>query len=364
MSRSTRRWKKLCGKNTWFKQKNKNTSQEGDARSNKKKLKKPPEIEGVMYVPFTENSSLKKQMQSAEDQFNGNSKTGKVRILERLGPTVMESVANPYPWKGKHCGRPNCHSCKSKEGECKSRGVVYSITCLECKSVGTTSQYLGETHRTQFDRIQEHFKLLENRSKESALLKHWEAFHEGKNNPKFSVRRVGSYLTTTERQIREALKIEAKEYDHIINSKAEWGMNSIPRQKSVYKDEITAGNQAPVRPPEELSSTEEVGEISQNKRLPDTDTLFSSQYSQRRKRQRIEKQQDRSDIVLRNDRDNQKDATIPDSSRNPNSSKGKGVGTKTSTSFASKKRARRTDWSEHQTLSLKATQRADPEEQN
>ena len=89
-SRSTRRWKKLCGKNTWFKQKSKSNSQEGDARSNRKKHKKPPEIEGIMYVPFTVNSSLKKQMQSAEDQFNGNSKTGKVRILERLGPTVKD----------------------------------------------------------------------------------------------------------------------------------------------------------------------------------------------------------------------------------------------------------------------------------
>ena len=194
-------------------------------------------------------------------------------------------------------------------------------------------------------------------------MKHWEAFHEGKNDPKFSVRRVGSYLTTTERQIREALKIEAKEYDNIINSKAEWGMNSIPRQKSVYKDEINTGNQAQVRPPEEQSSTEEEGESSQNKRLPDTQTLFSSQYSQRRKRQRIEKQQERTDIVLRNARDYQKDATIPDSSRKPNSSKGKRLGTTTSTSFANQKRARSIDWSEHKTLSLKDTHRADSEEQ-
>ena len=67
--------------------------------------------------------------------------------------------------------------------------------------------------------------------------------------------------------------------------------------------------------------------------------------------------------MLRNDRDNQKDATIPDSSRNPNSSKGKGLGTTTSTSFANKKRARSIVWSEHKTLSLKDTHRADPEEQ-
>ena len=62
-------------------------------------------------------------------------------------------------------------------------------------------------------------------------------------------------------------------------------------------------------------------------------------------------------------RDYQKDATIPDSSRIPNSSKGKRWGTTTSTSFANQKGERSTDWSEHKTLSLKDPHRTDSEEQ-
>ena len=57
-----------------------------------------------MCIPYTHNSKLKKEMEKTEDKFNGNERTGKIRILERLGPTVKDSISKPYPWKGNHCG--------------------------------------------------------------------------------------------------------------------------------------------------------------------------------------------------------------------------------------------------------------------
>ena len=39
-------------------------------------------------------------------------------------------------------------------------------------------------------------------------------------------------------QIGEALQIENRDYDNILNSKAEWSRNRIPRQMTVVQDEI------------------------------------------------------------------------------------------------------------------------------
>ena len=114
---------------------------------------------------------------------NKGKKTGRIRVLERLGRSVKEEVSNPTPWKQQHCGRQKCQACTSKEGICKAKGAVYKIECSDCKSEGISSVYIGETHRTIWDRITEHFNLLEKQSTDSALLKHWLSHHEEKGGP-------------------------------------------------------------------------------------------------------------------------------------------------------------------------------------
>ena len=48
--------------------------------------------------------------------------------------------------------------------------------------------------------------------------------------------KLASFRSATEHQIGEALEIERGEYDELLNSMAEWGMNKIPRQL-VQEDE-------------------------------------------------------------------------------------------------------------------------------
>ena len=140
------------------------------------------ESEGVIYVPYTKNSKLKKLIQESEDKYLKGLKSGRVRILERNGGTVGESISNPTPWKSQACGRKTCHTCQtSKGGICKTLGAVYQITCQDCQTEGIKSQYIGETHRAIFDRMGEHFGKLENRQKDSSLMKHWKSFHPAKN---------------------------------------------------------------------------------------------------------------------------------------------------------------------------------------
>ena len=140
----------------------------------------------------------------------------------------------------------------------------------------------------------EHFFLFEKGSKESALFKHWTAHHgdQGKA-PQFNVKKLGTYQSSLERQIRETLVIQEGEYDNLLNSKAEWGMNSIPRQRIVYndvlweKDPIQQGAGAQQNGPLEAPPAEA-------KRLLQP-TMFETQYSQRRKRMRLEKREAASD---------------------------------------------------------------------
>ena len=152
---------------------------------------------------------MKKLMQTVEDSAIGRAHTGRIRVLERLGTSVKDDISNPTPWKSTHCGRTTCRPCRAVEGSCKARGVVYKITCGTCAEGGVKSLYIGETHRTMFDRMAEHFDKLDSKHKDSALMKHWTTIHPEMNKaPSFIPKKMGAYFTSTERQIREALMME------------------------------------------------------------------------------------------------------------------------------------------------------------
>ena len=115
---------------------------------------------------------------------------------------------------------------------------MYQISCDSCTSKGIKSHYLGETHRTIFDRMAEHFSKYQSRHKDSAMVKHWKNFHGEEQAPSFSVKVVSKHRSATERQISEALLIEDGVFDNLLNSKTEWGGNRIPRQKTTIQDEV------------------------------------------------------------------------------------------------------------------------------
>ena len=152
----TRRWKRLVGKQVWFKPKEKDSDpthgkkhflEDGNDPPPAKRVNLQP-VEGVLYVPHTPNSLLKKQIEDSNKIWESNKWAGKVRICERLGLNMRETLSNPTPWKHLPCGRPECVSCGEKPGHCKKVGVTYRIQCQSCKSVGKESSYWGETSRS------------------------------------------------------------------------------------------------------------------------------------------------------------------------------------------------------------------------
>ena len=83
----------------------------------------------------------------------------------------------------------------------------------------------------------EHFKGFKDQNQKICLVKHRVEFHSTKEeSPSFSIKVLGSWTTSTKLQIAEALEMERGDYDNLLNSKTEWGMNSVPRQRNTFKD--------------------------------------------------------------------------------------------------------------------------------
>ena len=72
----------------------------------------------------------------------------------------------------------------SKEGKgggvCRREGVVYLITCQECKKGGNKVEYWGETSRTGYKRGEEHLAGLKSQYEKNSLWKHSSLYYKGK----------------------------------------------------------------------------------------------------------------------------------------------------------------------------------------
>ena len=234
-TRKIRRWKNLCGKSQWFQPAGTKSADQQTGKRGKKRKREgegsQTEIESILYVPYTPDSELRKRLQKVEDSLLQGRLTGRIRIVERLGQNIKEILCNPTPWKQLHCGRPSCAPCRTKEGSCRAKNVTYTIQCMTCKAADRRFVYHGESSRTLYDRTCEHRDLLEKKSDESPLVKHWLLHHGDREDPpKFGFLLVGRHKSATERQLREALMIEDEDPSCLLNSKTEYGRNSVVRQ--------------------------------------------------------------------------------------------------------------------------------------
>ena len=247
-----RRIKKLGGKSNWFKKKNKqiavNISTVGDrlglrpecgnrnARKTTKKSGKErittQEIETVMFVPQTPGGELAKLLQEADDKFTAGKGVGKIKMIERGGSTLKQLLCRSNPWATDGCGRgEQCFPCKEEGGaggNCQLEGVVYKITCQECKMRGVDSEYVGESSRTAFLRGSEHLEDLRKKNDSSPLWKHCMEEHGGQE-VKFKMRVVRGHKTPLTRQIQESVEIESSSANIVMNSKCEYNGSRIPR---------------------------------------------------------------------------------------------------------------------------------------
>ena len=180
---------------------------------------------------------MKKEVQRREDGLLRGRLSGRIKITERLGPTMRNLLGNPNPWKGKHCGRQGCPPCATKEGSCRAANTVYTITCVTCSVEGRRRVYHGESHRTLYERSKEHWEGLRDQTEDSVLYRHWREEHRDRETaPDFSIKIKHKCRSSTERQVRESLAIEGEKNSDLINNKSEWGQNPVPRQATEFLD--------------------------------------------------------------------------------------------------------------------------------
>ena len=252
-----------CSESQYKYKERQENSQEGVARNNnnikiiKKKMTKPdPPTIAVMFVDQTVGGVLAKRLQEVEDRLA--EMTGyRVRITEMSGSQLCRMLPSTNPWGNQDCQRGDCFTC-SQSGEnqedCQGRNLLYETMCELCNKEVVEGQqkpgskwkefktmvgvYVGETARSLYERIGEHWQDVKGGKEESHMLKHWQECHSQEDgDPKFRVRKVGSFRDPLTRQISESVRIDLRG-ENVLNSKTEYSRCRLPRltiDKEVWK---------------------------------------------------------------------------------------------------------------------------------
>ena len=113
-----------------------------------------------LFVPRTHNGALIGKLRQVEERLSGQGgklTTARLELVEQAGLIIKTIVIDEDPCSSRPCAHHQCTKCLGdKPGDCRTRSVVYSNTCLICKSEGRDTKNLGETGRTMLERSREH----------------------------------------------------------------------------------------------------------------------------------------------------------------------------------------------------------------
>ena len=102
-----------------------------------------------MFENSTPGEILKKKIERIAKKYKM-----KMKVVERRGRTVKSMIQKSNPFKNDKCGKEDCVICKNDQKvNCKARGVVYEVECLE---EGCGMKYMGQTGRSLYERMKEH----------------------------------------------------------------------------------------------------------------------------------------------------------------------------------------------------------------
>ena len=169
----------------------------------------------------------------------------RIKIVERAGTTLKNTLPNTNPWAGAHCSRSDCTTCNQGMEElpdCTKRSLVYESICADCNpgAIGKgelkiveqeePSIYVGETARSIYERGKEHWEAWKSRREDSHIYKHMELHHGGKEDPNFVFKVVQFHRSALSRQVGEAVRIRRRGGEGgILNSRSEYSRCRITR---------------------------------------------------------------------------------------------------------------------------------------
>ena len=191
----------------------------------------------VLFVPATPGSQLANSIKELE-RANRQGRNSRVKVVERSGTTVRNTLVKSYPWSIYDCEDPLCFPCSSRSTtgrghrtvSCRRPGVGYQITCLLCKDEGVVAVYQGESGRNLYTRGKEHLDGLSFEASSNPLTIHNKTHHGGSRNNHFSMVATRTFQKPLDRQIDESICLKFSTPSSIImNSGSEWRGDAIPR---------------------------------------------------------------------------------------------------------------------------------------
>ena len=206
-------------------------------------------VRSVLFVEYTTGGGLARKLRNVVERLK-NIIGARIKIVERTGTPLARQISLTTLWDGMPCWRENCTTCK-QEGEliypCFRRNVVYENICLLCNPEASGKQgrmrerdnnnsiYVGESSRSLYERGQEHWDTFQRGEKDSQILKHHMLTHKGIGEPSFHLRPVKFHTTPLGRQVHEAVRIQRRGGELVLNSKGEYNRCEIAR--------LTLGNE-------------------------------------------------------------------------------------------------------------------------
>ena len=188
-------------------------------------------FQSVLFVPATPGLVLANSIRRIEEQ-NHQGRRTRIRIVEKSGRTIKDSLAKISSWESVICDADDCFLCTTNPNNkksCRKPGMGYTITCTLCADGNIVSQYDGETGRCLYTRGLEHIEDLRTGKKTNCLVIHNNTHHGGSKELHFVMKAVGSFLKPMDRQINEALRIKNDKVNVRMNSGSEWRADRIPR---------------------------------------------------------------------------------------------------------------------------------------
>ena len=125
----------------------KRSSDERDQMSSRSKKPRTKQdmrkVSAVLCIPRTHDGQLAKEIKTTEEQIRKVCLT-KVRVVERVGPTLKSQLMKSNPWAQESCPRQDCLPCSDAEKgfDCRRRGVTYTSECNPCKNEGAKVVYI------------------------------------------------------------------------------------------------------------------------------------------------------------------------------------------------------------------------------
>ena len=150
-------------------------------------------------------------------------------MIEKAGRQIKSILQKSDPFKPNKCQDKECFPCKAdvnKQTNCRKDGIVYHITCNECKAI-----YVGESSRNANCRGKEHMTDYETNRDCSVMLRHKQLRHANDNvTPTFTMTVKQIYGDKClDRQISENIQINNIPNQDCYNSKIDWHINKLPR---------------------------------------------------------------------------------------------------------------------------------------